>query len=88
MVDLLTRIKYGNADYSEIDMLEELSYQIEGHTICALGDAAAWPVQGLIRTFRNEMEERIDNYHAKNPQVDMLRIKMLPHRNYDEKNQI
>ena len=58
MVDLLTRIKYGKADYAEIDMLEEISYQIEGHTICALGDAAAWPVQGLIRTFRNEMEDR------------------------------
>ena len=39
--------------------LEELSYQIEGHTICALGDAAAWPVQGLIRAFRPEIEMRI-----------------------------
>jgi hypothetical protein len=38
-------------------MLEELSFQIEGHTICALGDAAAWPVQGLIRAFRGEMED-------------------------------
>jgi NADH:ubiquinone oxidoreductase subunit F (NADH-binding) len=36
----------------EIDMLWELTKQIEGHTICALGDAAAWPVQGLIRHFR------------------------------------
>jgi len=44
MEKLLGRIKEGNADYAEIDMLEELSYQIEGHTICALGDAAAWPV--------------------------------------------
>jgi len=49
MVDMLERIKLGNADFAEIDMLQELSYQIEGHTICALGDAAAWPVQGLIR---------------------------------------
>ena len=44
MVDMLERMKIGNADLAEIDMLEELSYQIEGHTICALGDAAAWPV--------------------------------------------
>jgi len=49
MVDMLERMKLGNADFAEIDMLQELSQQIEGHTICALGDAAAWPVQGLIR---------------------------------------
>ena len=49
----------GDAEIKEIDMLEELSYQIEGHTICALGDAAAWPVQGLIRNFRPEIEMRI-----------------------------
>ena len=49
MVDILSRIQRGKADFAEIDMLEELSRQIEGHTICALGDAAAWPVQGLIR---------------------------------------
>lgn len=44
MVDILERVKLGNADLGEIDMLEEISQQIEGHTICALGDAAAWPV--------------------------------------------
>ena len=49
MVDILERFKIGNADFAEIDMLQELTKQIEGHTICALGDAAAWPVQGLIR---------------------------------------
>jgi NADH:ubiquinone oxidoreductase subunit F (NADH-binding) len=49
-------------------MLEELSYQIEGHTICALGDAAAWPVQGLIRSFRHEIEDRIDGYKAEHPE--------------------
>jgi NADH-quinone oxidoreductase subunit F len=38
--------------------------QVEGHTICALGDAAAWPVQGLIRNFRDLIEERIDAYKA------------------------
>jgi NADH:ubiquinone oxidoreductase subunit F (NADH-binding) len=41
-------------------MLQELTKQIEGHTICALGDAAAWPVQGLIRHFRPELESRIN----------------------------
>ena len=64
MVDILERIKRGNADFAEIDMLEELSYRIEGHTICALGDAAAWPVQGLIKAFRGEMEDRIDSYRT------------------------
>lgn len=67
MVDILSRIKKGDADFGEIDMLEELSYQIEGHTICALGDAAAWPVQGLIKAFRGEMEDRIDSYRAEHP---------------------
>ena len=70
MVDMLERMKLGNADFAEIDMLEELSYQIEGHTICALGDAAAWPVQGLIRQFRGEMEDRIDTYKAEPPEFD------------------
>ena len=46
------RMKEGNAVYAEIDALWELTKQIEGHTICALGDAAAWPVQGLIRHYR------------------------------------
>merc|ERR1712232_1283602 len=58
---VLKRMEVGNADKREIPMLEEISRQIEGHTICALGDAAAWPVQGLIRHFRKEMEERIDD---------------------------
>jgi len=70
MVDLLERMKLGNADFAEIDMLEELSYQIEGHTICALGDAAAWPVQGLIRSFRHEIEDRIDSYKAEEHLMD------------------
>jgi len=83
MVDMLERMKLGNADFAEIDMLEELSYQIEGHTICALGDAAAWPVQGLIRQFRPEIEERIDNYKAENPEFGDERkfISYLPSPN-------
>ncbi|NXK14779.1 NDUV1 dehydrogenase, partial [Herpetotheres cachinnans] len=52
----------GNAQVAEIDALWEISKQIEGHTICALGDGAAWPVQGLIRHFRPELEERMRRY--------------------------
>jgi NADH-quinone oxidoreductase subunit F len=57
---VLERMARGEAEIGEIDMLLNVSYQVEGHTICALGDAAAWPVQGLIRHFRHVMEERID----------------------------
>ncbi|KAL6000486.1 hypothetical protein ACLOJK_024185, partial [Asimina triloba] len=56
---IMERLKVGNAKIEEIDMLQEVTKQIEGHTICALGDAAAWPVQGLIRHFRPELERRI-----------------------------
>jgi NADH dehydrogenase (ubiquinone) flavoprotein 1 len=59
--NILTRVEDGTADKKEIPMLEEISRQIEGHTICALGDAAAWPVQGLIRVFGQDMTDRIDN---------------------------
>ena len=80
MVDMLERMKLGNADFAEIDMLEELSYQIEGHTICALGDAAAWPVQGLIRQFRPEIEDRIDTYKAENPEFEERKfVSYKPH---------
>ena len=65
MARMMKRISTGDAELSEIDLLEEISRQIEGHTICALGDAAAWPVQGLIRTFRPEMERRIRERLAK-----------------------
>ncbi len=49
----------GNASVAEIDALLDVTQEVEGHTICALGDAAAWPIQGLIRHFRPEMERRI-----------------------------
>ncbi|NNE23336.1 MAG: NADH-quinone oxidoreductase subunit NuoF [Rhizobiales bacterium] len=61
---VLTRMVEGRAEKREIDMLLDVSYQIEGHTICALGDAAAWPVQGLITHFRHEIEARIDEFSA------------------------
>ena len=56
---VLTRMIDGRADTEEIDTLLKVTYQVEGHTICALGDAAAWPIQGLIRHFRPELERRI-----------------------------
>jgi NADH dehydrogenase (ubiquinone) flavoprotein 1 len=59
--EIMVRVEDGTADIEEIPMLEEVSRQIEGHTICALGDAAAWPVQGLIRRFKHKMEERIND---------------------------
>tara|TARA_R110002096_G_scaffold101770_8_gene225026 strand:+ start:5772 stop:7073 length:1302 start_codon:yes stop_codon:yes gene_type:complete len=61
---VLERMACGEAQKREIDMLLEVTKQVEGHTICALGDAAAWPVQGLIRNFRHVIEERIDQYSA------------------------
>ena len=51
----------GTASIQDIDKLEDICSQVENHTICALGDAAAWPIQGLIRNFREEIEERIIN---------------------------
>jgi len=59
---VMERMVEGNASAAEIDMLLDVSLEIDGHTICALGDAAAWPVQGLIRHFRPEMERRIEEY--------------------------
>ena len=61
---MMERICQGSANIDEIDKLEEVTRQIEGHTICALGDAAAWPIQGLIRHFRPEMEQRIKSFKS------------------------
>jgi NADH-quinone oxidoreductase subunit F len=62
---VLTRMAEGRAQKREIDLLLDVANQVEGHTICALGDAAAWPVQGLIRHFRKEIERRIDEYSVR-----------------------
>ena len=56
---MMERMAEGDAAIEEIDLLEQVTRQVEGHTICALGDAAAWPIQGLIRHFRDEIEGRI-----------------------------
>lgn len=59
---MMERLRKGKADIADIDMLHEVTKQVEGHTICALGDAAAWPIQGLIRHFRPELARRIREY--------------------------
>ena len=64
---VLERMARGESSTDEIDKLLDVTTQVEGHTICALGDAAAWPVQGLIRHFRHEIEERINTYRAGKP---------------------
>ena len=68
---VLTRMIEGRAQKREIDQLLDVAGQVEGHTICALGDAAAWPVQGLIRHYRHEIEKRIDQYAA-NPDSESV----------------
>ncbi|MGY8986386.1 MAG: NADH-quinone oxidoreductase subunit NuoF [Sphingomonadales bacterium] len=62
---VMERLATGEAEFEEIDMLLQVSKQIEGHTICALGDAAAWPIQGLMRHFRGEVEDRIKTQKLK-----------------------
>ncbi len=61
MMRVMERLVRGEAEPAEIDMLLDVTKQVEGHTICALGDAAAWPIQGLIRHFRHEIEDRIQH---------------------------
>ncbi len=61
---MMERLVRGEAEAYEIDTLEQVTRQVEGHTICALGDAAAWPIQGLIKHFRPEIERRIAARHA------------------------
>src|SRR5580704_7028192 len=62
---VMERMAAGEADPKEIDTLLDVAGQVEGHTICALGDAAAWPIQGLFRHFRGEIEERITAYRSR-----------------------
>jgi len=65
MYKILKRFETGQARPNEIDLLWEVSKQVEGHTICALGDGAAWPAQGLIRHFRPELEARMQSFEDK-----------------------
>ena len=67
---VMERLREGNADATEIDTLYQVTKQVEGHTICALGDAAAWPIQGLIRHFRPELERRIAEKQGQAPMME------------------
>jgi NADH-quinone oxidoreductase subunit F len=58
---VLSKIIDGKGAMSDLDMLVDVANKIEGHTICALGDAAAWPVQSFIKHFRPEFEYMIAN---------------------------
>ena len=69
MMRVMDRLVKGDADPAEIDMLLDVTKQVEGHTICALGDAAAWPIQGLIRHFRDEIEDRIAHKRGPAPGI-------------------
>ncbi len=69
---VMERMVTGNAHVREIDMLLDVTKQIEGHTICALGDAAAWPIQGLFRHFRPEVERRIAEFSRNAHEVPAL----------------
>ena len=62
---MMKRIQTGEFTAEELDLLEEVTYQIEGHTICALGDAAAWPIQGLLKNFKNQILNRINKKSSK-----------------------
>ena len=65
----MDRFTKGRGSYREIDMLWELTKEMEGHTICALADAAAWPIQGLLRHYRPTVEARMEEFQAKSGAV-------------------
>jgi NADH-quinone oxidoreductase subunit F len=60
----MEKLRSGDAEFDTIDRLYDVTKQVEGHTICALGDAAAWPIQGLIKHFRPELERRIADHQG------------------------
>src|SRR3954471_5814273 len=70
----MERLVRGEAQKREIDMLLDVTKQVEGHTICALGDAAAWPIQGLMRHFRGEVERRIDEFSRNAHRVEPVLV--------------
>ena len=71
---VMERMASGEAEMREIDMLLDVASEVEGHTICGLGDFAAWPIQGLFRHFRHEVEARITTYRAARPHVQGARV--------------
>jgi NADH-quinone oxidoreductase subunit F len=67
---ILKRFELGHAKSEDVDLLMDIADNIEGNTICALGDAAAWPVQSMIRRFRDEFEKRI----ISSPRMEMASV--------------
>ena len=59
LMRVMKRLENNECSFEEVQMLEEVTHQIEGHTICALGDAAAWPIQGLLKHFKKDILKRI-----------------------------
>ena len=72
MYRMLERMVRGEASVAEIDTLYDVTKQVEGHTICALGDAAAWPIQGLIRHFRPQLESRLKSKTPAKPPIESV----------------
>ena len=72
MYRMLERMVRGDATLEEIDILYDVTKQVEGHTICALGDAAAWPIQGLIRHFRPALEARLKSKTPAKPPIESV----------------
>ena len=70
----MERMASGEAEMREIDMLMDVASEVEGHTICGLGDFAAWPIQGLFRHFRHEVEARLATYRTGKPHVQGARV--------------
>ena len=66
--EMMEKMAEGSAQKEDIDTLLDITKRIEGHTICALGDAAAWPIQGLINHFRSHIEDRIELYQEEKNQ--------------------
>jgi NADH-quinone oxidoreductase subunit F len=67
MLKILQRVEAGDASTADIDLLVDVANNIEGNTICALGDAAAWPVQSFVRRFREEFEKKVKREVKINP---------------------
>jgi len=69
MEKILKRFMSGDGNIEDIDLLLNVANNIEGNTVCALGDAAAWPVQSVIKKFREEFEKRIGKIPAENKYI-------------------
>jgi NADH-quinone oxidoreductase subunit F len=61
---VLSRIVAGKGTVDDLHRLKAVAGQIEGHTICAFGEAASWPVQGFLRQFWNEFEYYVEHGHS------------------------